>query len=280
MKNIKTFFAIGLSAVLLTSCGKDETEYLYDKDDSEYIVFQELAAAKCLNESKIFSALDQTNEHLAGGLKEGAILRVTEKQKHNGTDDGTITSYIKLTDYRDNASEDDYLEMGYVNPNPSKNMTFTFTKKMNKDLLDGVARAVCTKNSLKYSAGSLDRGDKLVFTDRRIDVIKFEEDGTTPKNYIEEKETLTILVSYPTILHLWNGTKFRTDKSDRAADATTKTDSSEFTMAAISQETCDKDELCKNANFNGNKVYTVKVNKTAYTNDALTSKLVTFEEFK
>ena len=50
-----------LLLVVVASCGKDETVYLYSKYDKQYEQLKTYVTQKCQNDSKIFKALDKAN---------------------------------------------------------------------------------------------------------------------------------------------------------------------------------------------------------------------------
>lgn len=205
-----------LTLTFLASCGKNETEYLYDKYDGQD--FQAVLAAQqkeCETKNKIFKALDETSD-FDNYFKEKSlrIFKITRKfsEKNNAANEEGASSEKTQVVYvvmRKNDFTNGAIDLNITHTSASttdlefKNKSITYSQEDNKKILRTAITGYCS-NKYKGSISS----DYFVINDSRKNTISKE-----PEVFVERSETLTFYKGLPAFLYRWVGTITIQDKN-------------------------------------------------------------------
>ena len=245
-------------SILLSSCGKQTEEYLYDNKHKDWRLVQQLGAETCINDSAIFQEMQKKND-FSESFKNDTYFQV-EIEKSNGA---KYSDFIMI----DEVSKDS-IAIHYYSEEENPR-TIMYTSQNNNDLISAIANGACTPDQdLRYGYGSnsLDNKSVFSFTDTRIDGNEDE--------YEKVAESYTARVSMPLIFMEWNrkeSTQFKVSGSSAYAPK-----NNTYSVKAISKAQCDSNEVCSRSAWNFNRV-NVEVDKNAFSSNALNSRIVEIE---
>tara|TARA_B100001971_G_C18206296_1_gene547819 strand:- start:804 stop:1622 length:819 start_codon:yes stop_codon:yes gene_type:complete len=245
-------------SILLSSCGKQTEEYLYDNKHKDWRLVQQLGAETCINDSAIFQEMQKKND-FSDSFKNDTYFQV-EIEKSNGA---KYSDFIMI----DEVSKDS-MAIHYYSEEENPR-TIMYTSQNNNDLISAIANGACTPDQdLRYGYGSnsLDNKSVFSFTDTRIDGNEDE--------YEKVAESYTARVSMPLIFMEWNrkeSTQFKVSGSSAYAPK-----NNTYSVKAISKAQCDSNEVCSRSAWNFNRV-NVEVDKNAFSSNALNSRIVEIE---
>jgi hypothetical protein len=252
-----------LTLTFLASCGKNETEYLYDKYDGQD--FQAVLAAQqkeCETKNKIFKALDETSKFSNFFAEKNVrIFKITRKysKKNNSSEEEGVTAqetHVVYAVMRKEGLVGNDLEVNITHTSADpmslefKNKKIIWEQEDNKKLLDTAISGFCS-GKYKGSVGT----DAFVIDSNRKDII-----STEPEVFTKRAETLTFLRGRPAFLYRWNGTIEFQDKNtlndttetwkapdgiqeltEQQCKAAGEPDECELALTSSSLPTCDLD---------------------------------------
>lgn len=253
-----------LTLTFLASCGKNETEYLYDKYDGQD--FQAVLAAQqkeCESKNKIFKALDETSKFSNFFAEKNVrIFKVVRKytKKNNASEEESVASQETQVVYvvmRKEGLSDIDLEVNITHTSADpmnlefKNKKIIWGQDDNKKLLDTAITGYCS-GKYKGSVGN----DSFVIDSNRKNLIMDEPDEI----FFKRAETLTFMRGLPAFLYRWNGTIEYQDKNtlndttetwkapdgiqeltEQQCKAAGEPDACELALTSSSLPTCDLD---------------------------------------
>lgn len=244
------------SFILLTficSCGVQNEEYLYDKDDPEYQIFQQLEIQQCIDGSRIFKELDKTSDFARFGYREGTIFKIEETKSNS-------LKFAKIVSIEEQTMR---LE---IRENFQTPKALVYTQQDNKDLLNSVSMGVCL-NPQAYKHSSLSSADKLVISSERTQILGSK---SSDLNKVTEKYTLDKKI--PLILHVFNGEK--TIESVISGKRTVSNSSTNYKISEISQSECQQNAICDFSIDTSTKTCYPSIDKDHYQKKGISDLLV------
>lgn len=253
-------FTLTFITVLLSSCGKQTEEYLYDKKHKDYRLVQQMGADKCINESRIFQEMQKQND-FSKAFKNGSYFQV-DIAKENGA---KYSDFIMINE----VSKDSIAIHYYSEEEDSR--TIIYTSQNNNDLISAIANGVCTPSKeLRYGHSSNALNNKTVFsfTDSRI---KGNQDA-----YEKIVESYTTRLSQPLVFMEWNrkiSTQYKT-----VNNAASSPKNNTYSVKAITKDQCDSNVVCSRSTWDFKRV-NVTVDTNAFSSNSLESRLFNIEDF-
>lgn len=217
-----------LLSLFIGSCGEYNEVYLYDESDDEYDAVLQLGLQECIEENKIFEALDKTSDFQNYGYRVGRIYKLIEEVK----DKDKIIRYAKIISINEGK-----MQIALRSPNSIEDKVIIFTQEDNKKILATVATGVCSSKKY-YAHGSLNQTDLLSYSYERLKVYR----GTNeePINYLKREDSYQLHTDYPLVLHPFNGTR----EDEKVIDDTTYNTSITYSISAITTVECEDDNIC------------------------------------
>lgn len=214
MKN--NFFALLLLS-LLSSCGIEQVEYLYDKEDPEYPYVLELGVKKCVKDSSVFNSLNKTSDFSVYKSIVGKLYEIEEVNSKS-------IKYAKILSI-DNETMRIAIR-SKLNATPS---VLVYTQDDNRRLLSAISYGICTKN---YEHSSLSQGTTLSFVSKREN--KLSNSNNTVFGKLSISETFKLDTKLPLILKILNSDKnIEEDGNGKKSSKTEK-----YNISELSDSTC------------------------------------------
>lgn len=199
MKKLISKLLIGISLVSLSACEKYEEDTLYNKDSAEYSDIVAWASAKCISESKFFTAMTTYADFSAASYAVGDIYRIAQ-------DNAAIITYAKITQIN---AADMVVEFNSTDPDYDKVVTFTELEYATLQTTFEAAACSPTYNTSTFSFSGLTSSSSSSFTWSK-DTIHIDDDDDAddiPETYQYQSDVLKIDLSFPAFLYFHNGTK-------------------------------------------------------------------------
>lgn len=233
---MEKIFLYSFTFLLIFSCNKYETEYLYNKyDDQDYRAALAAMQEKCESENEIFTILQKTNEFKNYFKdKTEVIYKMVEKKSENGSNEVPVYTYVRISDF------DDVAKTMRLSISSSENGTQPFyieySQKDNADILATVTTGVCSK---EYGKGSWNKS-YLLFTHSREDIIVNSSD-TSKKRYEKIDEKFEMWSGYPTLLYRWTGKISSEQNKTGTVETSVYENKEKNAIEVITRSQCDKE---------------------------------------
>lgn len=246
--------------VLLSACGKSDTEFLYSEHDDEYNTVLALANEECMSKSKIFEILDKAKEF--SNFKVGEIYKSVQTFKEGDTvvDSLTVRRFFIIRSIDNNR-----MEVELKSSDSNENSLIEFTKENANSILKTVANGICFRPEPKYGYGNLNSTSNLKFSKKREE--KNEVSGK--KRYKKVDEEFTIHKDYPVFMFFFNG-KINFSTNESGKDVKSEYDRK---FSQIDSEKCDDDSVCKDENPSKNSCR-LEIDELAYDRDEVNAPLM------
>ena len=256
-----------LTLTFLASCGKNETEYLYDKYDGQD--FQAVLAAQqkeCETKNKIFEKLDLMSDfsNLFKSNESVKIFKVSRSYKitQNGASAEAERNEVVYIAVKKNLSNEEQVDVSVAHSSENinnleyTNLSFTYEQEDNKKLLATAIKGYCSE---KYG-GSVGSTIFQIVSDREN--ITSED----PEEFVKVKESFNFETERLAFLSRWNGsiTKHSKDSLNDIKESWTVKGNIEEVKSASD---CRNLELaaCKVALDNVLPPCSLDINETHYT---------------
>ncbi len=200
--------------VLIFSCRKTETEYMFKKGSTNYAAAVAEIARRCKNENKkLVTNLEKTDNFdifFPGGTTE-RIYQIVRKKKDNGAT-SNVSQYIRLEKGTSTSMTVTFVSSG--TDDQDQNYSFAYTSAENKSIRDQIIEGVCDPGAKSYSGKITSSKTSLSFSDDRK-----QTDAGDSKKYEQTSEKGSVLNSnYPSIFYKWSGDFKRVTNLDADVD--------------------------------------------------------------
>ncbi len=253
---------------LFISCDTVEEVYLYDKEDPEYSTLLQMAAQQCVDEAKIFDALDKMRDFENYGFFNRTYKISQDTQ--NKTD-----IYVRVTSV--SATQ---MELTFNSSNNDLDKILVFETNDHDDLISELKIMSCNLG-LKdhFSASSLASDDnvKLTWKKETITVLDSPDDeDDDPEGYDRREDTFTFDNDLPLVFFYYNATKTAKVKTDE--DEQEQSSTSKITIKDVTgEDECNtsSDDYNSNCEFSSvTKVCNIVVNTGIYNSNAYSDEII------
>ena len=221
-----------LCFLFFLSCDTVEEVYLFNQNDPEYPLAEQLAISECINGNAIFSELDNQAEFDNVNFSVGDIFKVTQ----DANDEEVVFIKIQAINPTD-------MTLIYDSSNPDLRKKLTFSESEHGNIVTFLKNASCNKTYAEFfEASGLGSTSQMSFSWEKQTILipDDEDDDTSPEAYRNVEESLNVNSSYPLFFYYYNGSKtydYVLNEGDEE-----KTKASQLTLTEVTDsEECDED---------------------------------------